>query len=299
MKNLIKNAAVMMALLGGLQASTAQNFNSSNTVLEMGGVQALQMEVTHGKTSHIIFPAGIRYVDLGSDNLAAGKAEDAGNVLRIKAATKDFEGETNFSVITEDGKFYTFNVCYSAQPAILGYDLLKMRAAAQRIVSDRVLFEDLGSSPATLPGLIMETVFTRDQRKVKHLASKGYGITFAIRGLYVHDGKYYFHTELQNSTSIPFRIDFISFRVADKKVGRRAVAQDRPLVPLRSYRPLDDVKGATREANVFLLDHFTLSSDKELIIEVFEKHGNRNRSIRVEYADLLKAKELNDIHLKY
>ncbi|WDO12305.1 conjugative transposon protein TraN [Flavobacterium sp. WW92] len=299
MKNLIKNAAMLMALLGGMHASHAQNYKNAGSALEMGSVEALQMEVTYDKTSHIIFPAGIRYVDLGSGNLSAGKAEDAGNVLRIKAATKDFEGETNFSVITEDGKFYTFDVCYNPAPEVLGYDLLKMRTGHGRIASDRVLFEDLGSSPPTLAGLLMETIFTKDKRSVKHLGSKGYGIRFAIKGLYVHQGKYYFHTEIHNSTGSPFRVDFLSFRVADKKVGRRAVAQDRPLVPLRSYRPLDDVKGHTHEANVFLLDHFTLSNDKELIIEVFEKHGNRNQAIHVEYSDLLRARELDGIHLKY
>ncbi|MNK22293.1 hypothetical protein D3C87_405670 [compost metagenome] len=299
MKNLIRNAAMLMAMLGGMHASHAQNYKNAGSALEMGSVEALQMEVTYDKTSHIIFPSGIRYVDLGSSNLSAGKAEDSGNVLRIKAATKDFEGETNFSVITEDGKFYTFNVCYNPSPALLGYDLLKMRSGHERIASGRVLFEDLGSSPPTLAGLIMETIFTKDRRSVKHLASKGYGIRFSIKGLYVHHGKYYFHTEIYNSTGSPFRIDFLSFRVSDKKVGRRAVAQDRPLVPLRSYRPLDDVKGHTHEANVFLLDHFTLSHDKELIIEVFEKHGNRNQAIHVGYPDLLRARELDGVHLKY
>ena len=52
------------------------------------------LEVTFEKTVHLIFPAPIRYVDLGSQNIIAGKAEDAENVLRIKAAVQDFETET-------------------------------------------------------------------------------------------------------------------------------------------------------------------------------------------------------------
>ena len=58
------------------------------------------------KTVHLIFPSAIRYVDLGSQNIIAGKAEDAENVLRVKASVKDFETETNISVICEDGSFY-------------------------------------------------------------------------------------------------------------------------------------------------------------------------------------------------
>ena len=67
------------------------------------------LEVAFEKTVHLIFPAPIRYVDLGSNNLIAGKAEDAENVLRVKAAVQDFETETNMSVICEDGSFYAFS----------------------------------------------------------------------------------------------------------------------------------------------------------------------------------------------
>ena len=48
------------------------------------------LEVTYGKTTHIIFPSSVRYVDLGSPNLIAGKADGAENVIRVKATVKDF-----------------------------------------------------------------------------------------------------------------------------------------------------------------------------------------------------------------
>lgn len=67
------------------------------------------LEVTYDKTVHVIFPAAVRYVDLGSSNLIAGKADGAENVIRVKATVRDFRVETNMSVITEDGSFYTFS----------------------------------------------------------------------------------------------------------------------------------------------------------------------------------------------
>ena len=38
------------------------------------------LEVTYDKTVHVIFPAEVRYVDLGSPDLIAGKADGAENV---------------------------------------------------------------------------------------------------------------------------------------------------------------------------------------------------------------------------
>ena len=64
------------------------------------------LEVTYEKTVHIIFPAPVKYVDLGNTNLVAGKADGAENVLRVKAAVRNFTEETNMSVITEDGDFF-------------------------------------------------------------------------------------------------------------------------------------------------------------------------------------------------
>ena len=48
------------------------------------------LEVTYDKTVHILFPAAVRYVDLGSPNLIAGKADGAENVIRVKATVKGF-----------------------------------------------------------------------------------------------------------------------------------------------------------------------------------------------------------------
>ena len=81
------------------------------------------LDVTFDKTVHLIFPSTIRYVDLGSQNIIAGKAEDAENVLRVKASVKDFETETNMSVICEDGSFYAFNVKYADEPEKLSIEM--------------------------------------------------------------------------------------------------------------------------------------------------------------------------------
>src|SRR5690554_2938309 len=122
MKNHLKTFWAIALMIGFAVPSFAQN--SIRTPLALGKIEPYQMEVTYDKTSHLIFPTGIRYVDLGSEYLIAGKAEDAENVLRVKASVRDFESETNFSVITNDGRFYSFNVYYSSYPDALSYDLL-------------------------------------------------------------------------------------------------------------------------------------------------------------------------------
>ena len=267
--------------------------------LALGRIESYEMQVTYDKTSHLIFPSAIRYVDLGSEYLIAGKAEDAENVLRVKASVKDFDPETNFSVITDDGRFYSFDAHYSACPSTLSYNLQAMQKEVDRSAGGDVLFEELGNSPPSLAGLILETIYKEDRRLVRHIGSKSFGVQFVLKGIYIHDGRYYFHTELANRTNVPFQIEFMNFKVVDKKIAKRTVIQERPLPPLRSYKPLGAIGGKEVDHNVFLLDQFTIADDKVLLIEIFEKNGGRQQTLQVENSDLIKARSISGMHLKF
>lgn len=297
MKNHLKTFWAIALILGFAAQSNAQD--SIRTPLALGKIEPYRMEVTYDKTSHLIFPTAIRYVDLGSEYLIAGKAEDAENVLRVKASVRDFEPETNFSVITNDGRFYSFNVYYSSYPEAMSYDLLTMQKAVDKAKGNDVLFEELGNNSPSLAGLLLETIYKKDKRIVKHIGAKSFGIQFILKGIYIHNGKYYFHTELRNRANVPFEIDFINFKVVDKKVAKRTVVQERPLTPLRTYKPLDGISEKSTEQNVFLLDQFTIADDKVLLIEIFEKNGGRHQTLHVENSDLIKARLIDDMHLKF
>jgi len=297
MNNLLKSISAFALMVGFSITSFAQD--SIRTPLTLGKIEPYKMEVTYDKTSHLIFPTAIRYVDLGSEYLIAGKAEDAENVLRIKASVRDFEQETNFSVITNDGRFYNFNVYYSSYPEAMSYDLQTMQKAVDKANGNDVLFEELGNNSPSLAGLLLETIYKKDKRIVKHIGAKSFGIQFILKGIYIHNGKYYFHTELRNSTNVPFEIDFINFKVVDKKVAKRTVVQEHALTPLRTYKPLDEISGKATEQNVFLLDQFTIADDKVLLIEIYEKNGGRHQTLQVENSDLIQARFINDMHLKF
>lgn len=300
MKNLFRTFWTVALIIGFAVTSFAQDSANAKTPLALGKIEPYKMEVTYDKTSHLIFPTAIRYVDLGSEYLIAGKAEDAENVLRIKAAVRDFEPETNFSVITNDGRFYSFNVYYSGYPDVLSYDLLTMQKKVDKANGNDVLFEELGNNSPSLAGLLLETIYKKDKRIVKHIGAKSFGIQFILKGIYIHNDKYYFHTELRNKSNVPFNIDFINFKVVDKKVAKRTVVQERPLTPLRAYKPLEQgISGKSTKQNVFLLDQFTIADDKVLLIEIFEKNGGRHQTLQVENSDLIKARVINDMHLKF
>ncbi|HFK5573627.1 conjugative transposon protein TraN [Elizabethkingia anophelis] len=259
------------------------------SLLDKAKIEPYWLTVTYDKTSHLIFPSKIRYVDLGSEYLSAGKADGVDNVLRIKAAVQNFEPETNFSVITEDGKFYNFDVFYSSAPAVLTYDLLKMKQVEKQKKSE-VLFGELEGYSPSVAELIMKTIYQQNKKIVKNIDSDNYGIAFSLKGIYVHQGKLYFHTALNNKSNLPFIIDAVIFSIVDKKKAKKTILQDQTLSPLRIYKVLDKVMESSEENNVFMMEQFTLTKDKILLIEIYEKNGDRNQLLKVKVSDLSNAK---------
>lgn len=95
-----------------------------------------KVEVSFSKTTHLIFLPPVQYVDLGSTDIIADKATGAANVVRLKAAVRDFQAETNLTVITADGRFYTFDVCYADDPGQLSIRIvndLPIQAPAEEV----------------------------------------------------------------------------------------------------------------------------------------------------------------------
>lgn len=260
------------------------------------------LEVTYDKTTHIIFPSAVRYVDLGSPNLVAGKADGAENVIRVKAVVKNFRNETNMSVITESGSFYTFNVKYADEPLLLNVEMKDFIHDGSKVNRPNnaldIYLEELGYESPKLVRLIMESIHEDNKRNIKHIGSKAFGIQYLLRGLYTHNGLLYFHTQIRNSSNVPFEVDFVTFKIVDKKVMKRTAIQEQVIFPLRAYNYATVVAGNKEERTVFTLDKFTIPADKVLVVELNEKSGGRHQSFTVENEDIVRAKVINELKVK-
>lgn len=260
------------------------------------------LEVTYDKTTHIIFPSAVRYVDLGSPNLVAGKADGAENVIRVKAVVRNFRDETNMSVITESGSFYTFNVKYADEPLLLNIEMKDFIHDGSKVNRPNnaldIYLKELGSESPKLVQLINKSIHKENKRHVKHIGSKAFGIQYLLRGIYTHNGLLYFHTQVRNQSNVPFEVDFVTFKIVDKKVMKRTAIQEQIVFPLRAYNYATLVAGNKDERTVFTFDKFTIPADKVLVVELNEKSGGRHQSFTVESEDTVRAKVINELKVK-
>ena len=260
------------------------------------------LEITYDKTVHIIFPSPVRYVDLGSPNLIAGKADGAENVIRVKATRKHFRSETNMSVITEDGNFYTFNVKYADEPLLLNVEMCDFihdgEAVNRPNNAQEIYLKELGSESPMLVRLIMKSIHKQNKREVKHIGCKRFGIQYLLKGIYTHNGLLYFHTEIRNQSNVPFDVDYITWKIVDKKVAKRTAVQEQIILPLRAQNYATCVPGKKNERTVFTMAKFTIPDDKCLVVELNEKNGGRHQSFVIENEDLVRADTIDELQVR-
>ena len=283
--------------------STGDYFNGLTRPLTFDRmIPPYALEVTFNKTTHVIFPAAIRYVDLGSADLLAAKADGTDNVLRVKAALRDFSRESNLSVITEDGAYYTFNVKYADEPQKLSVEMTDFLHDGEAVNRPNnaleIYMKELGSESPMLVRLIMKSIYKNDRREIKHIGCKRFGIQYLLKGIYSHNGLLYFHLQLKNSTNVPFDVDHLTFKIVDKKVAKRTAIQEQVIWPLRAHNNVQVIPGKSSERMVFTLPKFTIPDDKHLIVELYEKSGGRHQSFTVENADLVRARVIDELKVK-
>ena len=270
-------------------------------------IRPLRIEAGFTKTVHILFPSPVTYIDIGSMDIIAGKADGAENVVRVKAAVRNFIAETNLTVITEDGGFFTFDVHYAENPAVSTVNLtvqepqtkgVKDPTAAgdplspAPVTKSRVLLREVGrEKPATVKRMLSD-IYRQNRTDVKGIRTKKYGIEVEVLGIYVFNDVIYMHTCISNDTNISFEVDARRFIVADRKLTKRTAQQQTPLEILRVCNDPAVVRGHQRQRTVFALPKLTISDDKVLLLEIIEKNGARHQTVEIPAKELLEAKLL-------
>lgn len=290
-------AAVSLSLGSMAQPGAATKSFDTNQV-----VAPYDIEVSFNKTVHILFPAAVQYVDLGSNDIIAGRASGAENVVRIKAAVAGFPGETNCSVITADGSFYSFIVRYADEPKRLSVEMddwLRKNPTAE-YANDRlfVRLTELGGETPVLVNRIMYSIYKKNASDIKSVGSKQFGIESLLKGVYIHKDLMYFHIAVRNTSNVSYDIDFIRFKIVDKKVAKRTAVQETYVNPVRVYSLQNTVDGKSTVRNVFVFPKMTLPDDKVLTVEIFEKGGGRHQSFNIGNAELVGAKLVDDLKIR-
>lgn len=114
-----------------------------------------------------------------------------------------------------------------------------------------------------------------------------------IGGIYSFGDKMYFKVNVKNVSSVPYDIDYAQFLVKSRKngVSRTSSTGAEELEPVFIARP--DVETINKDQTVtfvYVFEKFTISDEKKLHLEVWEKNGDRSLELPIESIEILNAK---------
>ena len=249
-------------------------------------IEPYPLKITTNKTTNLIFPYAIKSVDRGSADVLAQKAKGVENILLVKAGRQNFS-ETNLSVITADGKLYSFILDYINNPTAInisfGADTLNTdvpsslkpfyNEASMRIDVERIL---------------------KQKKSVRGIRDYRYEVRFSLNGIYIKNDVIFFMVQVANNSNINYDVDMLRFFIRDATKAKRTATQEIAVEPQFVYGDTSTIKGDTKTTIVFALPKFTIPDRKLLSIQLMEKNGGRNLQLSVPNRTILKAKSLLD-----
>jgi hypothetical protein len=231
---------------------------SSHTLI----AQTDSLSIGTNKVTSLVFPLMIKSVDRGSKDILAQKVRGVENILEVKAAKENFS-ETNMTVITADGKLYSFLVHYSANPSL-----------NIKIENKPSIFEKIAAQKKFIRGI-------RDRK---------YDMRLQLKGIYIDNDILYYQLELQNYSNLSYDIELLRFFIKDQKQSKRTASQELEQTPLYVYGNTGSVPGQSKIIMVVALPKFTIPDKKLMVVQLMEKNGGRNLSLKINNNKLVKAK---------
>lgn len=270
-------------------AQTANIFSRSSYI------ESYKLEVTYNKTTNLVFPAAITSVDRGSQDILVQKASGVENILRVKADVKDFT-ETSLSVITADGKLYSFVVGYAKQPAYLNINVARIVEKDSIFNSpaakEAVIYSEPGMNKAVL-NMYADSVISKGSN-MRPIDTDNSKISIALNALYIHEDILFCKFALKNNSAINYDIDQLHFYIRDRKKADRTASQEIEIHPLTIIGDTLMIRSESKQPWVIALPKFTIPDGKYLSIEMMERNGGRNLFLKVRNRHIMKAKTLNN-----
>lgn len=244
-------------------------------------IKPYHLAVTYNKTTNLVFPYAIKSVDRGSKDILVQKAKDVENILQVKAGKRSFE-ETNLTVITAEGKLYSYIVNYTDNPTVLNFRF-------PIVGEDEKDAFFSGDQPNEAEMQSDAEKVRKADKNIRGIKDKQFGIKLQLDGLFIKGGVMYYRLRLQNRSNINYDIEQLRFFIRDQKKSKRTAAQELEVLPLYIQGDTSAVPGNSEHVFVYAVPKFTIPDQKYLTIQLMEKNGGRHLELEIPNKTVVKA----------
>ena len=245
------------------------------------------IEITTNKTTHIIFPSKVVYVDVGNASVIVDKADNIENIIRVKA-TDIFTEETTITVIDDTGGYYSFLTTFNLNPQKLSINIASNREADLNYAEKNGLLKTMGTlEEKDVSEVQFQANKVYEKRAyIKHLSMHRYKVNFEVNGVYYKNDLLYLSLSIENNSFIPYEVNFIKMYIKDRERVRRTSYQELEIKCLyQTGNESIKVPEKQKVKAIFVIPKLTITPDKIFYIECIEKSGGRHLNIEMTADD--------------
>jgi conjugative transposon TraN protein len=255
--------------------SNIATINSSNIVT---------YNIAQDKTTHIISPEPILYVDISSPDIEGDLPTKS--LLRFKPNESCVEGKQ-------------FQVTVVTEQYIMAYKMVVTKNDDHEATV--ITINPNEAVPTNGYNSIGKTEFDRlslramsNKRTITNIKSKENGMEMSVNNIYTVGDFLLFDIGVKNRTNLPYAIDQLRFKLIDKKKVASHSSQEIELTPVYQMYKNNGVSVSDKWRNFYMFKKFTYPGEKVFNIEMAEKQmSGRNLNVRVDYKKILQAETLN------
>jgi conjugative transposon TraN protein len=283
----MKHLFIVVALLvtaAFVQAQTGPSFM-------LTALMAQKVLVTDHKMTNLVFPVAIRTGIKVSRDILVQKVKGVENVIELKAARSHF-APTNLSVFGLDGRLYSFDLEYAADPSVLNFAVvLPLSGNAPTLCSQKPLLL-LTGLPVDQGILAEDAGMLVNEKSFLHRSTRKEKMRLQVEGIYLEDSLLWFTIRISNSAQVPYHPEDVRVYIQDRTKAKRTAIQQAEMEPVYEARP-NRVGGRSAETFALGFALFTVPRDKQLWLEVAERNGGRLLKLPINYKTVLKARAIN------
>jgi conjugative transposon TraN protein len=245
---------------------------------------AQPVPVTEHKMTNLVFPVAIRTGIKVSRDVLVQKVKGVENVIELKAVRSHF-APTNLSVFGLDGRLYSFDLVYAADPPVLNFSVVPAPASSP---FHRLLLSGLPVDQSTLTA---DAATLSREKPFLHASVTNEKMRLQVEGIYLKDSLLWFTLRIHNGAQMPYYPEYVHLFIQDRTNAKRTAIQQTAIDPVYTALPYP-IPGRSIQTFALGCPLFMVPRHKKLWLEVAERNRGRVLTLSISHQTLLKAKSL-------
>ena len=121
------------------------------------------------------------------------------------------------------------------------------------------------------------------KEKIGRLRKRNHGIILSIENIVFNQNELYFVIQIENQSSLDYDINFLNLSVATRQKGKKKSMQTLVKEPMFEYKTPVKIKEGHTARMVYVFPKFSLSNDRQVLLELNERKGERDVVLKVSH----------------